>query len=155
MGAASKCCALAGRMNKRIILISVGIILSGWSIHSIINGELQQPASQKTADAVTPVSPDREVQVSPESSPVAEQPQGETPVAESVTPRPPLEPKIRKALGELLNTSSEGLVEETRNGVTSVDLQRRFRTAPVATIDADGNVQITDYSYLPEERTPE
>jgi len=60
-----------------------------------------------------------------------------------------LEPEIRDALGNILNTSSEGLVEETRNGVTSVDLQGRFQTAPVATIDKDGNVQITDYSHLP------
>ncbi len=60
-----------------------------------------------------------------------------------------LEPEIRDALGNILNTSSEGLVEETRNGVTSVDLKGRFQTAPVATIDKDGNVQITDYSHLP------
>ncbi|HHJ17823.1 MAG TPA: hypothetical protein ENJ80_14115 [Gammaproteobacteria bacterium] len=62
---------------------------------------------------------------------------------------PALEPEIRAALGDILNTSSEGLVEETRNGVTSVDLQGRFQTAPVATIDENGNIQITDYSHLP------
>lgn len=62
-----------------------------------------------------------------------------------------LEPEIRQALGKLLNTTSEGLVEKTHNGVTSVDLQRHFRTAPVATVDAQGNVSITDYTHLPAE----
>ena len=65
---------------------------------------------------------------------------------------PALEPEIREALARLLNTSSEGLVEETRNGATSVDLQGRFQTVPVATIDENGKVQITDYTHLP--RTP-
>ncbi|VAW75545.1 hypothetical protein MNBD_GAMMA15-2442 [hydrothermal vent metagenome] len=64
---------------------------------------------------------------------------------------PVLEPEIREALGEMLNTSSEGLVEETRNGVTSVDLQGRFQSVPVATIDEDGNVHITDYTHLPKD----
>lgn len=64
---------------------------------------------------------------------------------------PVLEPEIRRALGEILNTSSDGLVEETRNGVTRVDLQRRFQTAPVVTVDGQGNVDITDYSHLPAE----
>jgi hypothetical protein len=64
---------------------------------------------------------------------------------------PALEPEIRQALGRILNTSSEGLVEETRDGVTKVDLQRRFQTAPVATLDEQGNVRITDYTHLPPE----
>jgi hypothetical protein len=67
---------------------------------------------------------------------------------------PPLEPEIREALGKILNTSSEGLVEETRNGATGVDLKGHFHTAPVATVDEHGNVQITDYSHLPKEPTP-
>jgi len=66
---------------------------------------------------------------------------------------PALEPEIREALGDILNNSSEGLVEVTRNGVTSIDLQGRFQTAPVATVDESGNVQITDYTHLPRAQT--
>ena len=62
---------------------------------------------------------------------------------------PKLQAGTREALAEILNTSSDGLVEKTVNGVTSVNLQGRFRTAPVATIDASGEVHITDYSHLP------
>ncbi|TCK17631.1 hypothetical protein DFR30_0866 [Thiogranum longum] len=62
---------------------------------------------------------------------------------------PELEPEIRDALGKILSTSSKGLVEKTTNGVSSVDLKGRFQTAPVATIDKDGNIQITDYTHLP------
>jgi hypothetical protein len=77
---------------------------------------------------------------------------GESDVNTGHRDTPQLEPGTRKALAEMLNTSSDGLVEETRNGVTSVNLQRRFRTAPVATIDESGEVSITDYSHLPAEQ---
>ena len=64
------------------------------------------------------------------------------------TPR--LEPEIREALSEILNTSSEGLVEEpAAHGAVGLNHQGRFQTAPVATVDPEGNVQIRDYSSLP------
>ena len=59
-----------------------------------------------------------------------------------------LSPEVRVALTKMLNTSSEGLVTETVNGVTSMHLQGRFQTVPVATIDEAGNASITDYSHL-------
>ena len=67
---------------------------------------------------------------------------------------PALEPEIREALGRILNTSSEGLVEVTTDKGTSVDLQGRFQTAPVATIDENGKATIVDYSTLPKEPSP-
>ena len=60
-----------------------------------------------------------------------------------------LEPEIRKAIQELVNTSSEGLAEEQTNKGINVDLQGRFRTAPVATINEDGEVEIQDYTSPP------
>lgn len=60
-----------------------------------------------------------------------------------------LEAPIRRALGRMLNTSSQGLRETRRKGAISVDLQQRFQIAPVATVDAQGRVQITDYAHLP------
>ena len=60
-----------------------------------------------------------------------------------------LEPEIQRALESMLNTTSDDLVEvETENGV-GVDLQNRFQTVPVATINADGEVEIRDYTNAP------
>ena len=63
-----------------------------------------------------------------------------------------LEPEIRARLEKLLNTSSEGLVEEKINGAVRLDLRGRFRTFPVATINEKGEVEITDYTHLPQEQ---
>lgn len=127
----------------------------GWASYLMIPGEPELPVSPVAENAVAPTSSNQKDQALPETTPVSAQPQVEAPVAQSVTQPQPLEPEIRKALGELLNTSSEGLVEETRNDATRVDLQRRFRTVPVATIDANGDIHIKDYSYLPKEQAPE
>ncbi len=91
----------------------------------------------------------------------AENPAARTPVAAAAASAPPataadaappkLEPEIRRALGRMLDTSSAGLVERTHGGVTSVELGRRFHMAPVATVDAKGDVHIREYSDLPEE----
>ena len=71
--------------------------------------------------------------------------------AESHRSAPALEPEIREGLERILDTSSEGLEEEPMNGSVGVNLQGRFKTAPVATINEKGEVQITDYSHLPAE----
>lgn len=63
-----------------------------------------------------------------------------------------VEPEIRRELGDLLNTSSDGLNEvKTENGVM-VDLKDRFRTAPVATINENGEVVIQDYVIPPSKQ---
>ncbi len=134
-------------MIKRIVLITASVLFLGWGGYLMMPGEPERQVSSVAGSAVVPDS--RQKEQSP-LVPLPAQPPSESPVAQSAPQPQPLEPEIRKALGELLNTSSEGLVEETQNGVTSVDLQKRFQTAPVATIDADGNIHITDYSYLPE-----
>ena len=79
----------------------------------------------------------------------------EDPPTQTIEKQPPvaiekeLEPEIRKAIQELVNTSSEGLVEEQTNKGINVDLQGRFRTAPVATINENGEVEIQDYTSPP------
>jgi hypothetical protein len=66
---------------------------------------------------------------------------------------PELSPEIRSALGELINTSSEGLVEEKlADGTVLVDLKGRFQSAVVATIGADGKVHTNCYSTDPNHK---
>jgi len=60
-----------------------------------------------------------------------------------------LEPEIRQALEKMLNTSSEGLVEEKTADGVSIDLKGRFQTVPVATINEKGEAEIQDYSSVP------
>lgn len=63
---------------------------------------------------------------------------------------PPIEDAIRSSLKEMVNTSSDGLLEKTNKDSISVDLQGRFQTVPVATVDENGQVEIKDYSSIPE-----
>jgi hypothetical protein len=60
-----------------------------------------------------------------------------------------LEPEIEKALNELVITSHEGLVEEETDKGVIIDLKGRFRTAPVATIDENGQIVVQDYTSAP------
>lgn len=61
----------------------------------------------------------------------------------------PLEPEIRDAVREHVNTSHEGLVEEQTDQGVEMKLQGRFRTAPVATVDEKGEVTVRDYTVPP------
>ena len=72
-----------------------------------------------------------------------------------VTDAPRLEAGIRAGLAGMLDTSSEGLEEEEVDGTgaVSINLQGRFRTAPVATIDEGGEIHIEEYSFLPDEKS--
>jgi len=65
--------------------------------------------------------------------------------------RKKLEPEIQQALEKMLNTSSEGLVEEKTDNGISVDLKGRFHTAPVATINEKGKVEVQDYNIAPKQ----
>ncbi|CAM2009717.1 SPOR domain-containing protein [Acanthopleuribacter pedis] len=52
---------------------------------------------------------------------------------------PDLTPDVQEALAEMINTSSEGLVQESlADGTVVVDLEGRFQSAMVATINKDG-----------------
>ncbi len=145
-------------MNKKLKLAALGIALVGVLVYVLLSATQSEKPSAVPDKSASPASGSPSVSAEQlllkvPASPVGS-PSNDT-VASAVAPPgqqevPALEPEIREALGKILNTSSEGLVEETRNGVTSVDLQGRFKSAPVATIDEDGKVQITDYSYLPK-----
>lgn len=65
--------------------------------------------------------------------------------------RPKLEPKIRDALKKMLSTSHEGLKEEKAKSGKKINLQGRFKHAPVAVINEDGKAVITEYSSIPEQ----
>lgn len=148
-------------MSRNILLLVLGGAVAGGLFYFLIQPgrslpQARAPLATAESSAAMPgeSSPDTPQSPGPgpnamPAAPAAGDLAGDAATAAQTAP--PLEPEIRKALGEVLNTSSAGLVEETRNGVTGVDLQRRFRTAPVATVDAHGNIQITDYSSLPKE----
>jgi len=161
-------------MSKRILIIALGAAAVAFLLYLGATGRQIMPPLVSSANGqdAQQLQPDSEASISAEPSatplpvqhanmspvvsgqPVADHSQVEgAPVSVPPQPHTPpaLEPEIRQALGKILNTSSEGLVEETRDGVTKVDLQRRFQTAPVATLDEQGNVQITDYTHLPPE----
>jgi len=150
-------------MHKKIILAAAGVALAALLLYlpSSPDRESARPPVARRSPIVAPAArwpatrpPPASQQRAPgaaHASPAADEPDVNSGAGRAQEQPPPLEPEIREALGKTLNTSSEGLVEETRDGVTSVDLQHRFQTAPVATVDENGNVQITDYSHLPKE----
>lgn len=52
---------------------------------------------------------------------------------------PEITPDVQEALAEMINTSSEGLVQQSlSDGTVVVDLEGRFQSAMVATINPDG-----------------
>lgn len=58
---------------------------------------------------------------------------------DTVVRNPDLSTDVQEALAQMINTSSEGLVQETlADGTVVVDLEGRFQSAMVATINADG-----------------
>jgi hypothetical protein len=69
----------------------------------------------------------------------------------AATTSKPLEPGIRDAVRQLVNTSHEGLVEEKTDNGVEMKLNGRFRTAPVATVDEQGEVTVRDYTSPPTE----
>lgn len=73
------------------------------------------------------------------------------PNAGQIHKRPKLEPKIRDALKRMLSTSHEGLIEENAKSGKKINLQGRFKHAPVAVIDENGKAVITEYSSIPEQ----
>lgn len=157
-------------MKNKLIFIALGFIVAGVLVYFLVasdrTSERAPAATRAPLSAVPPSSsvapPVRQPPAagysapgdsgtSPATAQPADHPGADSPPGEQP---PPLEPEIREALGKILNTSSEGLVEETHNGVTGIDLKGHFKTAPVATIDEHGNVQVTDYSHLSKEPTP-
>jgi len=140
-------------VKKRTVLVLLGIALVGVLVVALLSTTKPddvQVAPDHAAVDVPAITPETSAPAQVEkTSPEQEHERVVSTDSASSPQAPALEPKIREALGKILNTSSEGLVEETRNGATSVDLKGRFQTAPVATIDKDGNIQITDYSHLP------
>jgi len=59
--------------------------------------------------------------------------------------------EFNQTLNKMLNTSSDGLVEEKTADGFSVNLNGRFQTVPVATIDDNGEVKIQDFSSKPNQ----
>lgn len=140
---------------RTTILILASLCLFVVVVYFLKSGELPDPAPSVAASIEQPKASDTSISLDStraEYSDKTDHGQEVLKPERTVTtgPAPELEPEIREALGKTLNTSSEGLVEEkAANGAIGMDLQGRFRTAPVATIDAEGNIQVRDYTSLP------
>lgn len=137
-------------MKNIIILLIIAALLTAYFILQDDDGAVAPPVN--ALSTVEPAAPAQTPAVSSESgSPVVDNAAREPATSKTAasTTGKPLEPGIRDALRELVNTSQEGLVEEeTGNGV-EMKLQDRFRTAPVATIDEKGEVTVRDYTSPP------
>lgn len=71
----------------------------------------------------------------------------------TIDSNPQLSDEMRDALERMVNTSSEGLVEQRlADGTVLVDLQGRFQSAMVATIGPDGKVSTNCFSKSPEHK---
>ncbi len=71
----------------------------------------------------------------------------------TIDPTPELSDEMREALGRMINTSSEGLVEEKlSDGTVLVDLKGRFRSAMVATVGEDGKLHTKCFSADPNHK---
>jgi len=69
---------------------------------------------------------------------------------------PELSDEMKEALGRMVNTSSEGLVEQRlADGTVLVDLQGRFQSAMVATIGPDGKLSTNCFSKSPDHKHSE
>jgi len=53
-----------------------------------------------------------------------------------------ISPEVKEALKEMIDTSSEGLVEEPAVSGVQVNLQGRFREAPVAVMGENGSTSV-------------
>lgn len=114
--------------------------------------ELARAAQHKTSNDQAQQPPTGSSIQSSESSGTSSLDSPSAPVDPASTTKKPLTPEMRRALASMLNTSSQGLIEEkTANGY-QVDLSGRFQTVPVATINDQGELDIQDYSSLPEGR---
>ncbi|MDJ0836942.1 MAG: hypothetical protein QNK37_10530 [Acidobacteriota bacterium] len=64
-----------------------------------------------------------------------------------------LSPEMRAALEQMVNTSSEGLRQQTlADGTVIVDLEGRFQSAMVVTMGKDGKVKGSCYSTVPDHK---
>lgn len=141
-------------MRKTIIVLA-SLCLVALVLYFFKAGESPEPAPAVASSVEQPKAPDTSTSL---DGPRADHSDKNDPGQEVLKPEqtvttdsgPELEPEIREALEKTLNTSSEGLVEEpTAQGAIRLNHQGHFQTAPVATIDPEGNVQIRDYSSLP------
>jgi len=138
-------------MKTVVILLLVAVLFSAYFILQSEDPAAPESSIAVNAELVESAVPMAEDVFVDTDKPIAgDDNQG---IARRVSPAKdkPLEPEIRAAVKELVNTSHEGLVEKkTQNGV-EMDLQGRFRTAPVATINEQGEVTVRDYTSAPAE----
>ncbi|MDT8281916.1 MAG: hypothetical protein RQ982_03785 [Gammaproteobacteria bacterium] len=141
--------------NTIIILLLIAVLITAYFIMQDDDrtvATLSNAASVMKPGAQTQVPPPTVLSESdsPDVADVADVDEAVAPSSAAVAGKP-LEPGIRDAVRELVNTSHEGLVEEkTDNGVV-MKLNGRFRTAPVATVDENGEVTVRDYTSPPGE----
>lgn len=129
--------------NKKTLLISI-VVLAGiiFYIFHVRNTREDMTSSETVAYEGNPVLKQSDNQPIRKTS------------TDQVSAVPPLEPEIRAGLEDLLDTSHEGLEKEEIDGAVIINLQGRFRIAPVATVDENGEIHIQEYSTQPAGPAP-
>jgi len=130
---------------KKITLLLAGAVLLITYFILQDDGSIVAPLSE----LASPVTTDTPLREGISHAPVANDADNMPQDLSSPGKDKPLEPEIRDAVREHVNTSHEGLVEEETDKGVEMKLQGRFRTAPVATIDEKGEVTVRDYTAPP------
>lgn len=135
-------------MKKIIVLLAGAVLLIAYFILQD-DGSIVAPQSESAGSVTTDTLVLEEISHAPVANDADNLPQEhpQTQPQSGIDKR--LEPEIRDAVIEHVNTSHEGLVEEETDQGVEMKLQGRFRTAPVATVDEKGEVIVRDYTAPP------
>ena len=133
-------------MKNILILLFIAVLLAAYFILQD-DGSMVAPQPDMASPDIT----DEHVPVEESHGTVLVEDDKTSPVQSMPNKDGALEPEIRDAVREHVNTSQEGLVEEKTDKGVEMKLNGRFRTAPVATIDEKGEVTVRDYTAPPAE----
>ncbi len=139
-------------MKNTIILLLIAVLITVYLTLQDDDRTVVPPSNPvSTIKPVTPAQIPTPTVLSESGSPVADNVNTTARESSTAVTGKPLEPGIRDAVRELVNTSHEGLVEEKTDNGVEMRLNGRFRTAPVATVDENGEVTVRDYTSPPVE----
>jgi hypothetical protein len=133
-------------MKNIILLLLIAVLVIAYFIFQHDDSTAVSPLN-----AVSTLQPEAPAVYSESGDPADNNLNGAPRGPATATSGKPLEPGIRDTVRELVNTSQEGLVEEQTDNGVEMKLNGRFRTAPVATVDENGEVTVRDYTSPPAE----
>jgi hypothetical protein len=129
-----------------LLLLMLALAFGAFLLLRTVPGE--QSSSSQAGSARTPPN-ESTGSAAREAAAAASQLETPSTATAAVEPMRPLEPEIQHALEQMIDTRSEGLVEEPAVSGYGVNLQGRFQAVPVATVNEQGELEIREYS-VPE-----